>query len=104
MSDAQDKAEDEGIFSAGFFTGDNDDIPICVPEDAAPDLDCARTLVMEAYQAIEEHMKSVAPRYDNGLADIDKYEKRVQELEAEGCTRSDAQGIADVEFEKEKTE
>jgi len=25
------------------------------------------------------------------------YEKRVQELEAEGMTRSDAQGVADVE-------
>ena len=29
------------------------------------------------------------------------YEKRVQELEDEGCTRSDAQGIADMEFEQE---
>jgi len=27
-----------------------------------------------------------------------EYEQRVQELEAEGITRSDAQGIADVEF------
>ena len=27
------------------------------------------------------------------------YEKRVQELEEEGCTRSDAQAIADMEFE-----
>jgi hypothetical protein len=27
------------------------------------------------------------------------YEKRVEELEEEGCTRSDAQGIADMEFE-----
>jgi len=26
------------------------------------------------------------------------YEARVQELEAEGMTRSDAQGVADVEF------
>lgn len=26
-----------------------------------------------------------------------KYERRVRELEREGCTRSDAQGIADVE-------
>ena len=28
------------------------------------------------------------------------YEKRVQELEREGLTRSDAQGIADMEFEQ----
>jgi hypothetical protein len=28
------------------------------------------------------------------------YEKRVQELESEGLTRSDAQGIADMEFEQ----
>jgi hypothetical protein len=27
-----------------------------------------------------------------------EYEQRVQELEAEGITRSDAQGITDVEF------
>ncbi len=27
------------------------------------------------------------------------YERRVSELEAEGITRSDAQGIADMEFE-----
>ena len=27
-----------------------------------------------------------------------QYEKRVQELEAEGMTRSDAQGVADAEF------
>ena len=35
--------------------------------------------------------------FDNGLADIDAYEARVEELEAEGCTRSDAQAIADAE-------
>jgi len=29
------------------------------------------------------------------------YEKRIQELQEEGCTRSDAQGIADMEFESE---
>lgn len=46
--DAQDAAEEEGIFSAGFFTGDNDDIPICVPEDADPQLDNARTGVQDA--------------------------------------------------------
>ena len=40
--DAQDAAEEAGVFSAGFFTGDNDDIPICVPEDADPLLDNAR--------------------------------------------------------------
>jgi hypothetical protein len=29
------------------------------------------------------------------------YEKRVQELEDEGLTTSDAQGVADMEFESE---
>jgi hypothetical protein len=28
----------------------------------------------------------------------EQYEKRVQELESEGMTRSDAQGVADAEF------
>ena len=31
------------------------------------------------------------------IAYIDAYEKRVRELEAEGCTRSDAQAIVDAE-------
>jgi len=31
------------------------------------------------------------------------WEKRVQELEAEGCTTSDAQSIADAEMEKNAT-
>lgn len=35
--------------------------------------------------------------FDNGLADIENYEKRVRELEAEGMTRSDAQAVADCE-------
>jgi len=30
-------------------------------------------------------------------ADLSDYERRVQELEAEGLTRSDAQGVADAE-------
>ena len=52
--DAQDKAEEAGVFSPGFFTGDNDDIPVCVPEDAAPELDSARTLIQEAIEALKE--------------------------------------------------
>lgn len=56
--DAQDAAEEQGIFSAGFFTGDNDDIPICVPEDAAPELDGARHNVWEAAQTLREYLKS----------------------------------------------
>ncbi len=31
--------------------------------------------------------------------DWDKYQARVRELEAEGLTTSDAQGVADVEFD-----
>lgn len=41
-----------------------------------------------------------AKEIDNGLADIDAYEKRVRELEAEGCSRSDAQAVADAELEQ----
>jgi len=52
--DAQDAAEEAGVFSAGFFTGDNDDIPICVPEDADPLLDNARTGVQETLDALRE--------------------------------------------------
>ena len=32
----------------------------------------------------------------------EEYEKRVQTYEEEGCTRSDAQSIVDVEFIKEQ--
>jgi len=32
------------------------------------------------------------------MALMNLYEKRVQELENEGLTRSDAQGVADAEF------
>lgn len=35
------------------------------------------------------------------MTDWKKYEKRVQELEAEGMTTSDAQGIADMEHPAE---
>jgi hypothetical protein len=35
-------------------------------------------------------------------AEEDSYEKRVQELEEEGMTRSDAQGVVDAEILKEK--
>ena len=35
---------------------------------------------------------------------ISKWEKRVRELEVEGLTRSDAQGVVDVEFSKTEGE
>ena len=70
--------------------------PECSECGSPPDADMA-----EDDEDACEFCCRVKPKHDNGLADIDKYEKRVQELEAEGCTRSDAQGIADVEFEKE---
>jgi hypothetical protein len=52
--DAQDAAEEAGNFSPGMFTGDNDDIPVCVPEDAAPELDCARSLIQDAIGQLED--------------------------------------------------
>ena len=55
LVDAQDAAEEAGNFSPGFFTGDNDDIPICVPEDASPELDGARTSVREAIDLLKEY-------------------------------------------------
>ena len=54
VADAQNAAEEAGNFSPGFFTGDNDDVPVCVPEDAAPELDSARTLIQEAIEALKE--------------------------------------------------
>ena len=54
--DAQDAAEERGEFTRGMFTGDNDDIPICVPEDAAPYLDAARSCVREAIESLEEEL------------------------------------------------
>lgn len=50
--DECDAAEERGEFSAGFFTGDNDDIPVIVPEDAAPEIDEARSHVQAAVDAM----------------------------------------------------
>ena len=47
----------------------------------------------QAYDALEAFF---TPTHDNGLADIDAYEVKVRELEAEGMTRSDAQGVVDA--------
>jgi len=52
-TDVQDQEEEKGNFSSGF--GD-----ICVPEDASPELDHARTLVQEAIGQLEEWRKQVA--------------------------------------------
>jgi len=52
--DKQDEAEEQGYFTPGMFTGDNDDIPVCVPEDAAPYLDAARHQVREAIESLQE--------------------------------------------------
>jgi hypothetical protein len=52
-TDVQDQEEEKGNFSSGF--GD-----ICVPEDASPELDHARTLVQEAIGEIQEWRKQVA--------------------------------------------
>lgn len=40
------------------------------------------------------HKAAQGRRFDDPVSD---YEARVQKLEAEGCTRSDAQGIVDAE-------
>ena len=56
--DAQDAAEEDGVFSPGMFTGDNDDVPICVPEDAAPELDAARTHVQDAIDYLKQEQGS----------------------------------------------
>ena len=55
--DEQDKAEASGYFTRGMFTGTDHSTPICVPEDAAPDLDAARTHIQEAIEDIENHIK-----------------------------------------------
>lgn len=50
--DVQQEEEEKGNFSSGF--GD-----ICVPEDASPELDHARTLVQEAVGQIEAWRKQI---------------------------------------------
>lgn len=42
-------------------------------------------------------MKDYDPNTDPAHTMPEAYDKRVQELEAEGMTRSDAQGVADAE-------
>ena len=59
--DAQDECEDAGEFTPGMFTGENDDVPICVPEEAAPEIDAARSSVLEALEAL-----SMIPAPDRG--------------------------------------
>ena len=46
-------------------------------------------------QADSQKLKKL--RHDRILMTLGAYELRVQELEAEGLTRSDAQGVADAE-------
>lgn len=48
--DVQSEEEDKGNYSSGLGE-------ICAPEDAAPELDHARTLVQEAIEQLEEHKK-----------------------------------------------
>lgn len=52
-TDVQDQEEEKGNFSSGF--GD-----ICVPEDASPELDHARTLIQEAIGELQAWRKQVA--------------------------------------------
>jgi hypothetical protein len=54
IMDAQDKAESTGLFTRGMTNDDGSGI--CVPEDAAPDLDSARTHIQEAIEDIERHI------------------------------------------------
>jgi hypothetical protein len=61
-------------------------------EDNWDDICTAMAWVSEALGVEDED----AAELDNGLADIDAYEERVRQLEAEGCTRSDAQAIVDA--------
>ena len=50
LMDEQSKAEDAGNFSSGFGG-------ICVPEDAAPELDNARTHIQEAIEELDSWNK-----------------------------------------------
>ena len=112
LVDAMDAADEAHINTGMRFDDyveqdDGTKVGVLYAEHSAPELDDFRSRIIALYEELEEFIHDNSkekPRYDNGLADIDKYEKRVQELEADGCTRSDAQGIADAELEKEKTE
>jgi len=125
VSDHQTEAE----ASPGFDSHDkNDDgTPICLPEDARPELDGVRVHLDEAVTELRsylegldeaaspkcEHCKIIA---DTGIFEphhcaeypnspwVSKYESRVRRLEAEGMTRSDAQAVADAEDEGDHDE
>lgn len=47
VMDAQDRAESVPGFESPFKDGEGN--PICVPEDAAPNLDAARTHIQQAF-------------------------------------------------------
>ena len=81
--DAQDAAEEAGVFSAGFFTGDNDDIPICVPEDADPLLDGARSGIQQALDDLREWKpeKTEKPEPDPRIKNISKTFFKAYEVE-----------------------
>ena len=55
--------------------------------------------VVARYTAIRKERAVMIP--DNPVDRKDGYEQRVQELETEGMTRSDAQAVADAELEKD---
>jgi hypothetical protein len=55
-------------------------------------------MLYNADRAVEIVKTRAAMIADAGPVDWDDYEKRVQNLEAEGMTRSDAQGVADAEL------
>ena len=55
IMDSQDKAESSGLFTSGMSNDDGEGI--CTPEDAAPDLDSARTHIQAAIADVERHIK-----------------------------------------------
>lgn len=52
--DEMEKCENAGHFTAGFENSDGD--PMIVPEDAAPELDLARSLIQEAIDSLEDQI------------------------------------------------
>lgn len=80
--------------AAGYGEPCNRPLPI---HDIATNLDCEISLNAEAIDELCEKINIDCNEYGSEKNDADSYEKRVRALEAEGMTRSDAQGIIDAE-------
>jgi hypothetical protein len=64
LMDEQSKQEDKGNYSSGFGE-------LCVPEDAAPELDNARAKVQEAIMELAAWEKQTERKWEKGVDGLD---------------------------------